>query len=194
MNTNTEHADTENLLKKKLEVAQQHWGWLLTLGILFVVLGIIGLGMTVSLTLTSIIFLGAFMLVGGVFQLGYIIRDRHRMSGREIGFSILLSLLYIIAGIWVINSPAMASALTTAIVAGLLAALGVIRTMAAFDKRPAKGWGWLLISGISSLVLSILIFMDWPVSGLWVIGMFIAIEMIFHGWAYTVIALALRKH
>ncbi len=189
MNTTDKHLETETLP----ELARQHWGRLLAMGLLFILLGIVGLGMTVSLTLTSIIFLGAFMLVGGVFQLGYVIRDRHGMSGKEIAFSILLSLLYIIAGIWVINSPAMASALTTAMVAGLLAALGVIRIMAALEKRPAKGWGWLLLSGISSLLLATLILMEWPVSGLWVIGMFIAIEMIFHGWAYTVIALALRK-
>ncbi len=170
MNTTDKHLETETLP----ELARQHWGRLLAMGLLF-------------------IFLGAFMLVGGVFQLGYVIRDRHGMSGKEIAFSILLSLLYIIAGIWVINSPAMASALTTAIVAGLLAALGVIRIMAALEKRPARGWGWLLLSGISSLLLATLILMEWPVSGLWVIGLFIAIEMIFHGWAYTVIALALRK-
>ncbi len=178
---------------QRLNLGKQNWGWVLAMGILFILLGTIGLGMTVSLTLTSIIFLGAFMLVGGVFQLIYAIKDRKKMTGRELTFSILLALLYSLAGIWVINSPAMASALATAMIAGMLTALGVIRIMAAFERKPGKGWGWLLLSGISSLVLATLIFLQWPVSGLWVIGLFIAIEMIFHGWAYTIIALALRK-
>lgn len=188
--TDTGDDSTENNLQ---EVARQNWGWLLTMGILFVLLGTIGLGMTVTLTLTSIIFLGAFLIVGGAFQLFYAFKDRRNRSGRELTLNVLLALLYIIAGIWVMNNPAMASALTTAMIAGFLAALGVLRIIAAFDKKPEKGWGWLLAAGIASLVLSLLIFLHWPSSALWVIGLFIAVEMIFHGWAYIVVALALRN-
>ncbi len=183
----------DSLMKQRMDLARQNWGWLLAMGILFVLLGIIGLGMTVALTLTSIIFLGAFLLVGGLFQLVYAFKERKAMTGKELTFSALLALLYVIAGIWVVNNPAMASALTTAMIAGMLTALGVIRIMAAFEKKPEKGWGWLLLAGVSSLVLATLIFLQWPVSGLWVIGLFIAIEMIFHGWAYIVIALALKN-
>jgi len=192
MRTITMNTD-KGLTDKQMNPARQNRGWLLVLGILFVLLGIIGLGMTVALTLTSIVFLGAFLLVGGLFQLFYAMKDRARMTGRELAFSALLALLYVVAGIWVMNNPAMASALATAIIAGMLTALGVIRIMAAFEKKPQPGWGWLLAAGISSLVLATLIFLQWPVSGLWVIGLFIAIEMIFHGWAYIIIALALGK-
>ena len=33
----------------------------------------------------------------------------------------------------------------------------------------------------------------WPVSGLWVIGLFVAIEMIFGGWSYIFIALGAKE-
>lgn len=192
MNT-TNDKELNDAIQTRMEVARQNWGWLLTVGILFVLLGTIGLGMTVALTLTSILFLGAFLLVGGVFSLFYTIKDRKGKTGTELTLNILLAILYVIAGIWVINNPAMASALTTAMIAGLLSALGVIRIIAAFEKKPEAGWGWLLVAGLVSLLLALLIFLHWPVSGLWVIGLFIAIEMIFHGWSYIIIALAARK-
>jgi len=43
------------------------------------------------------------------------------------------------------------------------------------------------------LVLAAIIILGWPATGLWIIGLFIAIEMIFHGWSYIIIALAARK-
>ena len=192
MNTETT-ADQQQQLEDIRVAAKQNWGWLLALGILFVILGAIGLGMTVMLTLTSILFLGAFLIVGGVFQLIYAFKERKKLSGKELLFDVLLAILYVVAGIWVMNNPTAASALTTAMIGGFLAALGVIRIMAAFDKKPEKGWGWLLAAGISSLILALLIFINWPSSALWVIGLFIAVEMIFHGWAYIFVALALRK-
>ena len=173
-----------------LAVAKQNWGWLLALGILFVILGTVGLGMTVALTLTSLIFLGAFMIAGGVFQLVAAFREK---TGKRLALGLLLAVLYIIAGIWVIQNPAMASAFATAMIAGLITALGILRLLAAFERKPESGWLWMLLSGITSLLLAGMIFMAWPSSALWVIGLFLAIEMIFHGWAYIFTALALRK-
>ncbi|WP_419604291.1 HdeD family acid-resistance protein [Thiolapillus sp.] len=77
MNT-TNDKELNDAIQTRMEVARQNWGWLLTVGILFVLLGTIGLGMTVALTLTSILFLGAFLLVGGVFSLFYTITSPHR--------------------------------------------------------------------------------------------------------------------
>ncbi|WP_456408294.1 HdeD family acid-resistance protein [Thiolapillus sp.] len=188
------NTENENLPgQSNMDLARENWGWLLAMGILFVLLGSIGLGMTVALTLTSILFLGAFMLVGGVFQLLYTIRESKTKSGKDLTLNILLAILYVVAGIWVMINPALASMLATAMIAGFLSALGVIRIMAAFDKKPDSGWGWLLAAGVMSLILALLIFLQWPISGLWVIGLFIAIEMLFHGWAYVFVALALRK-
>ena len=52
---------------------------------------------------------------------------------------------------------------------------------------------WTLISGIASIVLGIMILNSWPVSGMWVIGMFVAIELIFNGWGMMMLGLAAKK-
>jgi uncharacterized membrane protein HdeD (DUF308 family) len=54
------------------------------------------------------------------------------------------------------------------------------------------GWGWQALDGIIALVLGLLVLAQWPASGLWVIGLFVGIDLIFYGWAWIALALALR--
>lgn len=54
------------------------------------------------------------------------------------------------------------------------------------------GWGWQIIDGIITFILGVLVLAQWPVSGLWVIGLFIGIDLIFYGGAWIALALGLR--
>ena len=55
------------------------------------------------------------------------------------------------------------------------------------------GWAWTLVAGIAAIALGVMILNSWPASGLWVIGMFIAIELIFNGWGMIMLSLAAKK-
>ena len=166
------------------------WGWLLALGILFVILGTIGLGMSIALTMVSMIFFGFLMLVGGGMQLGQAFKCR---GWQSILWHVGIAILYVIAGIMFINDPTAASAIITFIIAGLLFAIGTLRILMAFHIKGIPGWWWPLLGGIASIILAILILAEWPSSGTWVIGLFIAIDMIIHGWSYIFIALAAKS-
>jgi uncharacterized membrane protein HdeD (DUF308 family) len=64
----------------------------------------------------------------------------------------------------------------------------------ALRVRDHRGWGWLLASGILSLILGAMIWAQWPYSGLWVIGLFVGIQLLFTGWSMVMLALAARAH
>lgn len=169
---------------------KENWGWLLAFGIVSIILGTIGLGMTFVLTEVSIIFFGILLIVGGVFQLF----DATKCKGwKSTIWHVLIALLYIAAGITMVNHPLMAAATLTLIVAWILIAVGISRIIMGFQVKPANGWYWPLLSGIVSIVLGTMIMSEWPVSGLWVIGLFVAIELILNGWSYVFVALAARK-
>ena len=168
----------------------RNWGWLLGLGILFVVLGFIGLGMVVGLTLVSVLFLGVILIIAGVAQIIDVFKSS---QWRGVLWHAFIAVLYIIGGGLVIYDPFLASSLITALLAAVLIIIGITRFMMAIVLRHTKEWGWLLFAGLSALVLGILILMQWPWSGLWIIGLFIAIEMIINGWTYIFIALAIRR-
>ena len=169
---------------------QKNWGWLLLLGIIFIFLGTIGLGMLFGLTMASVIFFGVLLLLGGGAQFV----DAFKCKGwKSIVWHVLMAILYVVAGVAVISDPVLASALITLVLAGTIAGAGVVRVIMAFQHRGSKGWVWVLVSGIISIVLGLVIFAKWPVSGLWVIGLFVAIEMITNGWSYILLALAARS-
>lgn len=167
----------------------KNWGWMLALGIIMVILGTIGLGMTFALTMVSVIFFGVLLLIGGVVQLV----DAFKCKGwKSILWHILIALLYLAGGAVIIWDPVLASTTLTLFIAGALLGIGILRIIIAFQMRRMPGWVWVLIGGIAAIALGIMIFSQWPVSGLWVIGLFVAIEMLFNGWSQIMIALAAR--
>ena len=169
---------------------QRNWGWLLGLGILFVVLGFIGLGMTVGLTLVSIVFMGALFIIAGLAQILDVFKSHH---WKGIVGHALIAVLYIMGGGMIIHDPILASAVITALIAWILIISGVTRLIMAIALRHGAGWGWLLFAGLTAIVLGVLILMQWPYSALWIIGMFIAIELIVNGWTYIFMALGMRN-
>ena len=165
------------------------WGWMLALGIIMVILGTIGLGMTFALTIASVWFFGILLLIGGVIQLV----DAFMCKGwKSILWHILIALLYLAGGAVIIRDPVLASTTFTLFIAGVLVGTGIFRIIIAFQMRGIPGWVWVLIGGIAAIALGVMIFIQWPVSGLWVIGLFVAIEMLFNGWSQIMIALAAK--
>jgi uncharacterized membrane protein HdeD (DUF308 family) len=166
------------------------WGWLLALGILSLVLGTLGFYMTFGLTLASVLFFGILLVVEGIVQLV----DASTCKGwKSVLWHVLIALLYVWGGIVMIIDPVLASSVLTLMLAWILIAVGVFRAIMAFQLRPVNGWFWPLLSGLISILLGAMIIAHWPLSGLWVIGLFVAIELIFNGWSYVFIALAARR-
>jgi uncharacterized membrane protein HdeD (DUF308 family) len=170
-------------LKKK-------WGWLLALGLLLIALGTLGLWMSFAMTLATVTLFGALFVAGGVFQL----LNAFQLKGwKSVLWHILIALLYIAAGFIIITDPVFASLGLTMALAWILVVVGVLRMFMAFQLRPVRGWIWPLLSGAISMLLGAMILAQWPASGFWVIGLFVAIEMIMNGWSSVFVALAARN-
>lgn len=168
---------------------KRHWGWILGLGILFLFLGCVGLGMVVGLTLVSMYFFGILLIISSITHVVDVFKHK---EWKGIIWQALIAVLYLAAACLVLYDPFLASTLITAILASVLIVIGFTRFIMAIALRDSKGWGWLMLAGITAIILGCLILAQWPVSGLWVIGLFIAIEMIVNGWTYIFIALSLR--
>lgn len=169
---------------------RERWGWLLALGILLVIFGTIGLGMEVVLTIASVLVYGVLALIGGVLQIVQAFRSRGWKSATG---HALIGVLYVVAGIVIWDDPVMASAVLTLVIAAALLAVGAVRIVVAIQHRGMQSWGWLLFGGIVAILLGLIIAAHWPVSGLWVIGTFVAIEMLFNGWSLILVALAAKN-
>jgi uncharacterized membrane protein HdeD (DUF308 family) len=180
---------TKTIVTKVPPELKRNWGWLLGLGILFIILGCIGLGMMVGLTFASVIFMGFLLIIAGISQIVDVFKSKH---WKGVIWHALIAVLYLIGGWAIVYDPFLASAFMTAMLAGILIVIGFTRFIMAIVLRHERGWFWFLLAGLTSIILGSLILAQWPWSGLWVIGLLIAIELLINGWTYVFIALALR--
>jgi len=168
------------------------WGWLLALGIGLVVGGAVGLALSSSLTLASVLVFGALALVAGAFQLWYGVTWKVRnWSGRAL--HLMVAIAYLALGSLLLWDPVSGTFSLTLVLAAFLIAIGVSRLIYAW-KCQRRGWRWRVgfLAGLIDLILSGLIVYGWPGTAFWVIGLFVAIEMMLSGWMLVGIALAVR--
>lgn len=169
---------------------EPYGGWLLALGIVLVILGIFALGATVAVTLASVMLYGVLLLIGGISE------GVHSFAARRWGgfFSHLaVGILYVIAGGYMIRQPAVSSMVFTLVLGYAILLTGIFRIILAVKVHGEKNWGWVLVSGIAAILLGAMILARWPVSGLTIIGLFVAIELLINGWSMVMIALAVRS-
>lgn len=172
-----------------LDELKKRSGWFLALGVLLVVLGAVSLGAATFMTLASVVLFGALMIVVGILQtlIGLAFR---RWGGFFVG--LLAGMLSLTVGFLMVAHPgATAIALTLLIVVFLIFG-GAFRIVLAIAV-PFPNRAWMFLHGIINLVLGLIIWHDWPVSGLWVIGLFIGIDMIFNGWSLIMLGLAAKN-
>ena len=168
---------------------RQSWGWYLVFGIVLIVLGTIALGSSLLMTIASVFFFGWILIVGGIMEVVHAFWHK-----RWAGFflDLLTGILYVVAGWMIMSNPKESALLLTLVIAMFLVFEGVFRIVAALVVRYPH-WGWLLFNGVISLLLGVMIWRQWPYSGLWVIGLFVGIEMLLNGWSLVMLSLAGRN-
>jgi uncharacterized membrane protein HdeD (DUF308 family) len=175
---------------RELHVLRSHWGWFLTLGIGMVALGTFSISWAclTTLSVTATWIFGFFLLASGIGEVVSAFRVG-RWSGMLI--HLLIGLIYSAVGFMVIDQPETAALQLTLIIAIFLIISGIFRVAFAIVEH-FPGRGWVLLNGAVTFMLGMLIYKQWPVSGLWVIGMFIGIDLLFNGWAWIMLAIGLR--
>ena len=99
----------------------------------------------------------------------------------------------IVIGGYMLSRPGMALATLTLVLAVYFVVDGVFQSIWAFRLRPIKGWGWSLFSGVVSLALGIMIWRQFPVSGIWAVGTLAGIHMVFGGSSVASVCATARK-
>jgi len=178
------------IINENLDVIQQNWGWLLALGILMIVLGVVAIAVPLMAALAIELLLGWLLVIGGIGQ------GIHAFSSREgKGFwlELLLAALYLGIGIMLLAYPVGGIVTLTLLLAAFFIAEGIFKIVMGLQLRPAPNWGWILTSGILALLLGALIMLEWPSAALWAIGLLVGVDLIFGGWSLIMLSLTLRR-
>jgi uncharacterized membrane protein HdeD (DUF308 family) len=175
-------------LRQELAAFRRNWLWFVLLGVALIAVGVLALGSQVIASLATAVAIGALLLVGAVVEIVGAFWSRG-WSG--VLLHLLSGLLSLVVGVLFLRAPVDAVLALTLLLACLLTVGGTFKIVAALSYR-FEGWGWPLLSGVIDLVLGVLIWLEWPSSGLWVIGLFVGISLVFRGFNWIGLGLALR--
>jgi uncharacterized membrane protein HdeD (DUF308 family) len=134
------------------------------------------------------LFFGWLLLFAGGIEVAQAV-----MVGHWAGFfhHLLAAILFGVTGALLVNRPLVSAEVATVFMAMFFIIGGLFQFIGSFVFT-LPGWGWQALDGAVTVLLGLLVFAQWPVSGLWVIGLFIGIDLIFNGCAWIALALGLR--
>jgi len=165
-----------------------NWGWFLLFGIGLLILGIVAIVRSVAATVVSMLFFGWLLLIGAGIEIVQTI-----MAGRETGMfqHLAAAVLFGVVGLLMVWRPVASAEILTLLMGAFFLVTGLFQIVAPVMSSLPE-WGWHTINGIITVLLGFLVLAQWPVSGLWVIGMFVGIDLFFYGIAWIAVALHLR--
>jgi uncharacterized membrane protein HdeD (DUF308 family) len=175
-------------LRGELAVFRHNWTWLVLLGVALIALGVIALGSLALASLATAVAIGILLLVAGLAEAVGALWCRD-WSGFFL--HLLSGVLSIVVGVMCLWAPVDALLGLTLLMACFLMTGGVFKIIASCVYR-FEAWGWPLLSGIIDLALGVLICMEWPVSALWMLGLFVGISQVFRGFNWIGLGLAQR--
>jgi uncharacterized membrane protein HdeD (DUF308 family) len=166
------------------------WGWIVALGVVYLIAGIIALGSVVSATVASVFVVGIMMIVAGVVEV--ISAFQIRTWGRFI-FWLLLGVLYIVAGFVAFENPLLTAVWLTLFLGAALVASGLLRIFLGFNMKHGSPWIWVVVSGLITLILGVIILAHWPFSAVYTLGIFLGVDLIFAGASWIGLGFGLKN-
>jgi uncharacterized membrane protein HdeD (DUF308 family) len=174
---------------RQIDDVRRSWSWFFILGLFLIALGVGIIGASYYATIFSIILLGIFLIAGGFIQIMQAFLAR-KWSGFFL--SLLLGLLYLITGLLCLVRPAEIAITLTLWIAAFCFIAGLFRMLTSLFLR-FEHWGWVFFNGLITFLLGWMIYASWPLAGLWVIGLFIGVDMILSGWSWLILSLHARS-
>ncbi len=171
-----------------IETAKRNWGWFLGLGLFLVLLGIVAIVCAVFTTFFTIFLMSIVLMAAGVAKIIYAFWARN-WSGFFL--SLLVGILYGLLGLLFFLKPVQGAAALTLLIGFLFVAAGFFKIGSSAITR-FEHWGWVLFSGVVSLVLGFMVLSEWPLVSLWIIGLFIGIDLLFYGWTWIILSFSAR--
>lgn len=172
------------------DFTKKHGNALRMEGVVIVILGFLAILLPTVATLGIGLLLGFVLLIAGALKLQRALLFRG-LPG--FGLSLAGALLVTAAGIALLVHPLEGVAVLTLILVVLFLLEGVGEIGYALQCRDLPMWGWILASGVASLVIALLLLFHWPSSATWAIGLLVGINLLFTGTWLLTMSSALKR-
>jgi uncharacterized membrane protein HdeD (DUF308 family) len=171
-------------------VVRQASTWSIVWGVSLIILGMVAMASPVLAAVAVNAFIAwLIVLAGGV----HVFLAFHAHRAGSLIWKLLVGIAYICFGIYMIAHPALGVASLTLLLASLFLVEGILNVVLFFRMRSLHASSWVLIDGIITLLLGLMIYMQWPSSSAWAIGTLVGVSMIISGVTRVMLSLAVRR-
>jgi uncharacterized membrane protein HdeD (DUF308 family) len=172
------------------DIVRQASTWSIVWGVLLIVFGMLAVGSPLVAAVAVNMVIAWLIVLAGVVHL--ILAFSAHGAGSLI-WKLLVGLAYLGFGAYLIVHPVIGVASLTLGLASLFLVEGIFDIALFFQMRSMRGSSWVLIDGIVTLLLGLLIYVQWPSSSAWAIGTLVGVSMIISGVTRVMLSLAVRK-
>ncbi len=159
-------------------------------GVLLVILGIMAIGAPFLAAVAVNAVIAWLIIVAGIVHL---VLAFHAHGAGSAIWRVLVGLAYLAFGGYMIVHPVLGVASLTLVLAALFVIEGVLNLMLYAKMRRLHGSSWVLIDGIITLLVGVMIYMQWPSSSVWAIGILVGVSLMISGATRIGMTLALRR-
>jgi len=176
--------------QKLLGAIKGHAGVAVGVGVALIVTGVLAICAPFVAGVSVMLVIGSMLIVGGVALCLLALR----VGAFGLGMPLLMiGVLMLLAGVFVVSRPVAALASMTVLLAAYLMISGVVELFAGFNARPEDGWGWMVASAVVTLLLGLMLWRQFPISGVWAVGTLFGIKLLMSGASMTSIGMAVRR-
>ena len=165
-------------------------GWFIVMAVVFILLGMMAIIEPVVAGLAVAILLGWLLIFGG---LAHLVAAFSGGGAAHVLWQVLIGVLYLFGGIYFLMHPLLALGSLTLFLAAIILMEGVFEIIAYFRMRAHRASGWLLINALVTLLLGGLIWIRWPSSSVWAIGILVGVNLLMTGISRLMFGLAARE-
>lgn len=174
-------------METMLDGIKKNAGFSIVVGILILLTGFLAMGAPFIAGLSVAMMVGIMLVCGGIFQIVFAVKTKAGV------FAVIMGILAILMGGYMVMNLDVALASLTLVLAMFLIITGIFEAVLAFQSKPAEGWGWALFSAIMTLILGIMIWRQFPLSGTFAIGILVGLKLIFSGMTLMTLGFGARS-
>lgn len=165
------------------------WSSFLLMGFFLGILGAIAISSVFWSTMASVVLFGILLIASGSATVLHAF-----WSAEWKGFfaELLIGILAAVVGWFIIMNPLLGATTLTLMLALYFVISGIFKIVTALMYH-LEHWGWQLLNGGISLLLGLMIIAQWPTASLWILGLFLGIDLLMSGWTSIMLGLAVRK-
>jgi uncharacterized membrane protein HdeD (DUF308 family) len=182
--------ETQSLPPEVQAEVRDRWKTLRVAGVLAIVAGVVAIIVPAVASVATAIFIGWILLFAGAWMLfdAWSVRGAGRVAIR-----VFWALLTVFAGLYLLLAPLSGTVTLTFVLVAYFIAIGAVRIAEGFALRGMPNARMVGLNGALSLLIGLLILIDFPSSADWAIGLLVGIDLLFAGWALLTLSSAGKR-